>query len=48
MVKDVVCNMEIDEKKAKWKSEYEGKTYYFCAKPCKEKFDKNPKKYVKT
>ncbi|MEM2165226.1 MAG: YHS domain-containing protein [Candidatus Bathyarchaeia archaeon] len=23
-----------------------GKTYYFCSKPCKEAFDKNPAKYV--
>ncbi|MBS7619182.1 YHS domain-containing protein [Candidatus Bathyarchaeota archaeon] len=47
MVKDVVCNMEVDEKRAKWKSEYDGKTYYFCAKTCKEKFDRDPKKYIK-
>lgn len=29
------------------KSEYEGKTYYFCAPECKEKFDKEPAKFVK-
>jgi len=46
VAKDVVCNMEVDEKRAKWKSEYEGKTYYFCAKACKEKFDQDPKKYL--
>jgi YHS domain-containing protein len=47
MVLDVVCKMEIDEKKAKLKSEYKGKTYYFCAPGCKAKFDRNPEKYIK-
>lgn len=46
MVLDVVCGMEIDEKTAKWKSEYEGKTYYFCGPMCKMEFDENPEKYV--
>lgn len=40
MVLDVVCNMEMDEKSAKWKSEYKGKTYYFCAPMCKHKSSK--------
>jgi YHS domain-containing protein len=48
MVLDVVCQMEVDEKTAKWKSEYEGKTYYFCAPTCKQKFDTNPAKYAKS
>lgn len=48
MVMDVVCKMEIDEKAAKWKSEYKGKTYYFCAPTCKQKFDRAPEKYVKS
>ena len=48
MVLDVVCSMEIDEKTAKWKSLYKGKTYYFCAPMCKQKFDRNPEKYIKS
>lgn len=28
------------------KSEYKGKTYYFCCPACKPKFDKDPEKYV--
>jgi len=47
MVLDVVCKMEIDEKTAKWKSEYKGKNYYFCSPMCKQKFDRNPEKYIK-
>ena len=39
--------MEVDEKKTPYKTEYKGKTYYFCAKGCKEKFEKNPEKFIK-
>jgi YHS domain-containing protein len=46
MAKDIVCGMEVDEKKA-LKSSYNGKTYYFCSAVCKQTFDKNPKKFVK-
>lgn len=28
------------------RSEYKGQTYYFCCPSCKEKFDKDPEKYV--
>lgn len=45
-VKDLVCGMIIDPKTAAATSEYEGKTYYFCARGCKIAFDKNPEKYV--
>ena len=47
MAKDPVCGMEVDEKKTKWKSDYKGKTYYFCAPGCKTNFEKNPQKFVK-
>ncbi len=46
MAKDPVCGMMVDEKKAKFKSDYNGKTYYFCAASCKTTFDKNPGKYT--
>lgn len=45
-VKDPVCGMEIDPRKVLDKSEYQGKVYYFCWVGCKEKFDKNPDRYV--
>jgi Cu+-exporting ATPase len=48
MVTDPVCKMTIDEHKAAGKSEYQGKTYYFCAVVCKTKFEANPQQYVKT
>jgi YHS domain-containing protein/multidrug efflux pump subunit AcrA (membrane-fusion protein) len=44
-VKDPSCGMELDPVKAAGKSEYHGKTYYFCSKSCQERFDENPKKY---
>ena len=47
MEKDVVCGMDVDPAKAAATSEYNGKTYYFCAKICKTKFDANPSQYVK-
>jgi YHS domain-containing protein len=46
MAKDPVCGMDCDEKTAKGKSEYRGKTYYFCALGCKKAFDTNPEKYL--
>jgi YHS domain-containing protein len=46
MAKDPVCDMEVDEETAKWKSTYKGKTYYFCAPGCKSEFDENPAKYT--
>ncbi|MEX2719950.1 MAG: YHS domain-containing protein [Candidatus Wukongarchaeota archaeon] len=47
MAKDLVCGMEVDEKKTPYKTEYERETYYFCCQACKEKFEKNPEKYLK-
>jgi len=46
MAKDPICGMRVDEKAAKFKSDYKGKTYYFCSQTCKTTFDKNPTKYL--
>lgn len=46
MAKDPICGMNVDEKTAKFKSDYMGKTYYFCAPSCKATFDKNPVKFA--
>lgn len=46
MATDPICNMEVDESSAQWKSEYKGKTYYFCAPGCKKAFDADPEKYL--
>jgi len=47
MATEPVCKMQIDESKAAGKSEYQGKTYYFCALSCKKRFDESPQTYVK-
>ena len=47
MARDPVCNMDVDEKKAPATADYKGKTYYFCAPTCKQKFDRTPEKYAK-
>ena len=44
--RDVVCGMMVDPAKAAGTSEYDGKTYYFCGKGCKAKFDADPEKYL--
>lgn len=44
---DPVCGMKIDPKTAAASSAYEGKTYWFCSKDEKVKFDKDPAAYVK-
>lgn len=46
MAKDLVCGMDVDEKTAPAKTEYKGKTYYFCSPGCKATFDKEPEKYM--
>ena len=40
---DQVCGCEVDETAAQFKSEFEGRTYYFCTAGCKAKFDSDPR-----
>jgi YHS domain-containing protein len=47
MEKNVVCGMKFDPAKAAGSSQIEGKTYYFCSKGCKAKFDANPRQFAK-
>ena len=47
MAKDIVCGMDVDDKKTMDKSVYNGKTYHFCSGHCKKDFDSNQAKYVK-
>ena len=46
MAKDPVCGMNVRDNTAAAASCYKGQTYYFCAKVCKESFDKDPEKYL--
>ena len=46
MVTDPVCGMDVDPATAAAKSEYAGRTYYFCGPGCKAAFDADPEKYI--
>jgi len=41
-IADPVCGMTIEEKDVLGTSSFEGTTYFFCSKECKENFDKDP------
>jgi YHS domain-containing protein len=45
-VGDPVCKMEMEDKWVKYKSECQGKTYYFCCESFKKQFDENPNKFI--
>ena len=45
-VTDPVCGMEIEEKDAISTTAYNGITYYFCSKHCKNTFDNAPADFV--
>jgi Cu+-exporting ATPase len=47
MEKDLVCGMQIDEKKAAGSYGYKNKTYHFCSQACRDKFSQSPETYVK-
>jgi Cu+-exporting ATPase len=36
----------VNDSAAKHKSEYDGRTFYFCCAGCKQKFDKQPDLFV--
>lgn len=46
MVKDIVCEMDVNPQKTKYKTKYEGETYYFCSESCQKAFQQNPSKYL--
>lgn len=43
---DPVCLMTVDIDTARFKTEYEGITYYFCAPGCLRTFEENPERFV--
>jgi Cu+-exporting ATPase len=38
--------MEVDERQASGRSEYDGKAYYFCSAECQEEFEDDPESYL--
>lgn len=47
MIHDPVCGMEIKDPSKAEKTEYKGKTHYFCTPLCKVQFEQEPEKYIK-
>src|ERR1051326_8519173 len=43
---DPVCKMQVLPETAAAKCEYEGRTYYFCATRCMERFKANPQQFL--
>lgn len=48
MVIDPVCGMPVNPSEAPAQSRYQGTTYYFCSRECKQRFDAQPERYVGT
>lgn len=46
MVRDPVCQMEINSEKAAERMDYQGVSYYFCAPACAKAFARNPQEYL--
>jgi YHS domain-containing protein len=44
---DLFCGMEVEPETAAAQYEYNGKTYYFCDRVCKQMFMLNPEKYIR-
>ncbi len=43
---DPVCGMKVNPEKARFKSDYRGKTYLFCSQGCQTRFDRTPGEYL--
>jgi xanthine dehydrogenase accessory factor len=43
---DPVCGMTVEIATARYSSEYQGAQYYFCARVCKNSFDREPQLYL--
>jgi YHS domain-containing protein len=46
MTIDLVCGNNVDEQKARFTSEYQGRKFYFCSRMCKSEFDEKPEKFL--
>jgi Cu+-exporting ATPase len=45
-VKDPVCGMTVDPHEAEHRSQYAGRTWYFCSAHCRSKFEADPDHYL--
>ena len=44
--KDPVCGMTVDPQTAEHRSDFDGRTYFFCSARCRSSFEAAPSKYV--
>jgi len=44
--RDPICGMTVEVSGAKYKSEFQSNSFYFCCASCKQTFDKQPDKYA--
>jgi len=47
MASDFVCGKMVEEENARFFSEYDNKTWYFCSAECKRKFDDHPDEFIR-
>jgi Cu+-exporting ATPase len=47
-VTDPVCGMSVEPESAAGSYEFEGKTYYFCSQSCRQRFEGDPSKFLKS
>ncbi|HYM68070.1 MAG TPA: XdhC family protein [bacterium] len=45
-VRDPVCGMDVEIASATYRSDVQGRTFYFCCARCKRVFDKDPARYM--
>jgi xanthine dehydrogenase accessory factor len=43
--KDPICGMAVEKSNARYKADFQGKTFYFCCAGCKQKFEQAPERY---
>ena len=48
VVTDPVCGMAVIPGQKKLVTVYNGKSYWFCARTCRQAFEENPNKYLGT
>jgi xanthine dehydrogenase accessory factor len=44
--KDPICGMTVEKSKARYKANFQEKTFYFCCAGCKQKFEQSPELYA--
>ncbi len=47
MATDFVCGAEVQQDDARFFSDYDNKTWYFCSPECKRKFDDHPDHFIR-